>query len=647
MGPAIKENFRLRKDYGTIDKIIDIPNLIDIQMRSYQEFLQTGVPLDEREDVGLQGVFKSVFPIKDFNETSTLEFVSYHLEKPKYDIEECSARGMTYAAPLKVVIQLVIWDVDEDIGTRTIRDVKEKEVFFGEIPLMTEKGTFIVNGTERVIVSQLHRSPGAFFDHDKGKSHSSGKFLYSARVIPYRGSWLDFEFDAKDILHVRIDRKRKMPATALLRALGYSAEELLREYYDTETVYLENGQYYKSVDVEVLQGQTASADVVDDDGKVIVKQGKKFTRGRIRKLKRAELTRIPISFDEVLEKIAAEDVFDQTTGEILLECNEQLSEKIIEDLVSRNITEINVLFIDNVNSGPFLRDTLLADKISSPDEAILEIYQRLRPGDPPTEEQAQNLFDNLFFNPERYDLSKVGRLKLNYKFHRDLVEPLEEQERTYLSEIVDLLEEPIERHHDSTKIKARIERCQDHDSLTKALAVLEGIEDEVADQIEEIREGLDEVQDKLDPWRIQTLREEDILEAVRYLIELRNGRGHIDDIDHLGNRRVRTVGELLENQYRIGLVRMERGIKERMSMSQDIETLMPDDLINAKPVSAVIKEYFGSSQLSQFMDQTNPSERGHPQASALGAGAGRADPGSGRLRGARCPRDALRAHLPD
>ncbi|MEC9400692.1 MAG: DNA-directed RNA polymerase subunit beta, partial [Myxococcota bacterium] len=341
MGPVIKENFRFRKDYGTIEKIIDIPNLIDIQKRSYQEFLQTGVPVEEREDVGLQGVFKSVFPIKDFNETSTLEFVSYHLEKPKYDIDECSARGMTYAAPLKVLIQLVIWDVDEATGNRSIRDVKEKDVFFGEIPLMTEKGTFIVNGTERVIVSQLHRSPGAFFDHDKGKSHSSGKFLYSARVIPYRGSWLDFEFDAKDILHVRIDRKRKMPATVLLRALGYSTEELLPEYYSTETIYIEGNSYFKSIEVDVLQGQVASAEVLDDEGKVIIKKGKKFTRGAIRKLKTAELTRIPISFDEIIGKVAAEDVFDTDTGEIILECNEELTEKTVAELVERGINEIN------------------------------------------------------------------------------------------------------------------------------------------------------------------------------------------------------------------------------------------------------------------------------------------------------------------
>jgi|SRR5690554_2168622 len=583
MGKTIKENFRIRKDYGTIKKVAEIPNLIDVQRRSYIEFLQTDRAPEERGDFGLQGVFKSVFPIEDYHKTSTLEFLSYELGKPKYDIEECGARGMTYAAPVKVAIRLAIWDVDEDTGTRTMCDAKQNEVFFGEIPLMTESGTFIINGTERVIVSQLHRSPGAFFNHDSGKKHSSGKLLYSARVIPYRGSWLDLEFGSKDIMHVRIDRKRKMPATVLLRALGYSAEELLAYYYDTETIIFENGEYLKDINLDVLRGQVASVDVVDADGDVIVKSGKKFTRSAIRKLAKAEITRIPISFEELLGKIAAEDIYDASTGEVLVEVNEELTENSIKELEAREIGQIDVLFIDNVNAGSYLRDTLEADSISTPEEAILEIYQRLRPGDPPTTEQAQNLFDNLFFNPERYDLSKVGRLKLNYKFHRATVEPLEERER---------------------ELEQAYEEATSDDERFKIEA-----------ELEKAREALE-------PWRIQTLREEDILETVRYLIELRTGRGTIDDIDHLGNRRVRTVGELLENQYRIGLVRMERGIQERMTLSQEIETLMPDDLINAKPVSAVIKEYFGSSQLSQFMDQNNPlSEVAHKRRlSALGPG---------------------------
>src|SRR6266481_4300310 len=559
MATTIQNNFRIRKNFVKIQKIIDIPNLIDIQKHSYDKFLQFDKAPEQREDTGLQGVFKSVFPIKDFNETSSLEFVSYHLEKPKYDVDECHQRGMTFSAPIKVVVRLVVWDKDPDTGAQSIRDVKEQEVYFGEIPLMTENGTFIINGTERVVVSQLHRSPGAFFDHDKGKSHSSGKLLYNARIIPYRGSWIDFEFDHKDILYVRIDRRRKLPATVLLRALGAvpdtakknpldfkgTPEEILNYFYATETIYIgEKGKYEKSVELELLPGQRATRDIKHPKtGEVIVKKNRKFTRAAIKKLEQAKIRTLPLDVDELVTKISAHDVVDEATGEVLLEVNEEVTEDKVEALRERGITEFKVLFIDNLNVGPFLRDTLNADKISSPEEAIMEIYRRLRPGDPPTLETATNLFINLFFNPERYDLSKVGRLKLNYKFGVD--EPLEQA----------------------------------------------------------------------------VVTKKDILEVVRYLIDLKNGKGNIDDIDHLGNRRVRAVGELLENQYRIGLVRMERAIKERMSL-QEIETLMPHDLINAKPVTAVIKEFFGSSQLSQFMDQTNPlSEVTHKRRlSALGPG---------------------------
>ena len=522
MASVIQNNFRVRKSYAKLPKVIDIPNLIDIQKRSYDKFLQDGIVHDQREDVGLQGVFKSVFPIKDFSETSSLEFVSYNLEKPKYDVDECRARGMTYAAPVKVVIRLVVWDVNEETGMQSIRDVKEQEVYFGEIPLMTDSGTFIINGTERVVVSQLHRSPGVFFDHDRGKTHSSGKLLYSARIIPYRGSWLDFEFDHKDILYVRIDRRRKLHASVLLRALGYSTEELLNFYYHTERIYLEQGKKYsKSVNYELLLGQRATRDIRHPVSReILVRKNRKFTKAAIRKLEESKVDKLSVELEELVGKVSARDVIDESTGEVLLQCNEELGEQKIEELRDRGVSEFDVLFIDGLNVGPYLRNTLIADKLQGPDEAIMEIYRRLRPGDPPTIETAQNLFHNLFFNPERYDLSKVGRLKLNYKFKID--EPL------------------------------------DNPVLTKR----------------------------------------DILETVRYLIELRNGRGMIDDIDHLGNRRVRAVGELMENQYRIGLVRMERAIKERMSMSQEIETLMPHDLINAKPVSAVVKEYFGSSQLS-------------------------------------------------
>jgi DNA-directed RNA polymerase subunit beta len=443
----------------------------------------------------------------------------------------------------------MIYDTREG-GERIVRDIKEQEVYFGEIPLMTDTGTFIINGTERVVVSQLHRSPGVFFDHDKGKTHSSGKVLYSARIIPYRGSWLDFEFDPKDIMFVRIDRRRKMHATVLLRALGYSTQDLLNYFYNTEEVYLDKGgKYAKSVEFDLLAGQRATRDIKVGN-EVIVKKNTKFTKAAIKKLRDGKIDRLPIDLEELVGKVAAHDVVDKETGEVVLEVNEEVTEGKLDKLREAGIDQFKILFIDGLNVGSYLRDTLLAEKVKTTEDAIMEIYRRLRPGDPPTLETAKTLFHNLFFNPERYDLSKVGRLKLNYKFYRDLPE----------------------------------------------------------DQ----RPALD----------TQVLTAQDILETVRHLIELKNGRGSVDDIDHLGNRRVRAVGELMENQYRIGLVRMERAIKERMSMSQEIDTLMPHDLINAKPVSAVVKEYFGSSQLSQFMDQTNPlSEVTHKRRlSALGPG---------------------------
>ena len=549
MPSVVQSNFRIRKNLGRVRRIVDVPNLIDIQKSSYDKFLQMFIPPHEREEVGLQAVFRSVFPIKDFNGTSELVFVSYNLEPPKYDVEECRQRGMTYAAPIKVTNQLMIYDT-RDGGERIVRDIKEQEVYFGELPLMTDTGTFIINGTERVVVSQLHRSPGVFFDHDKGKTHSSGKLLYSARVIPYRGSWLDFEFDPKDIIYVRIDRRRKMHATVLLRALGYSTQDLLNYFYSTETVFLEKGgKYAKSIEYDLLAGQRATRDIKIKD-EVIVKKNTKFTRAAIRKMKEAKLERLAVEIEELVGKVAAHDIVDPETGEVIVEVNEELTESKLDRIRDAKLDCFRILFIDGLNVGSYLRDTLLADKVKTQEDSILEIYRRLRPGDPPTLDTAKTLFQNLFFNPERYDLSKVGRLKLNYKFYRDLPEGQ--------------------------------------------------------------RPNLD----------LTVLTPQDILETVRHLIELKNGRGSVDDIDHLGNRRVRAVGELMENQYRIGLVRMERAIKERMSMSQEIDTLMPHDLINAKPVSAVVKEYFGSSQLSQFMDQTNPlSEVTHKRRlSALGPG---------------------------
>jgi DNA-directed RNA polymerase subunit beta len=559
MAYSIANNHLLRKHFQEVKRIIDIPNLIDIQKNSYQRFLQAELPPSARQNIGLETVFRSVFPIKDFSETCSLEYVEYTLGTPKYDVDECHQRGMTFAAPMKVKVRLVSWDIDKESGVQSIRDIKEQEVYFGEIPLMTANGTFIINGTERVIVSQLHRSPGVFFDHDKGKTHASGKLLYNARVIPYRGSWLDFDFDHKDILYVRIDRRRKLPATVLLKALGYSAEELLNIYYDTEEITLGADGFRKKVNLKLLLGQRASVDVTAPDGEVIVKANRKFTKASIRKIEEKQLEFIHIPQEDVIGKIASADVFDPATGEVIVECNQEITATRLEELKKRGIEQVSVLFIDNLYVGPYLRDTLLQDRVGSTDEAIVEIYRRLRPGDPPTLKSANALFSGLFFNAERYDLSTVGRLKLNHKL--GLGSPLE----------------------------------------------------------------------------VTTLTREDILEVVRYLIDLRNGvnerevinaKGQvrklsvkIDDIDHLGNRRVRAVGELLENQYRVGLVRMERAIKERMSL-QEVDSLMPHDLINSKPVSAVVKEFFGSSQLSQFMDQTNPlSEITHKRRlSALGPG---------------------------
>ncbi|MDT8317676.1 MAG: DNA-directed RNA polymerase subunit beta [bacterium] len=528
---------RIRKNFSTVPSVIDLPNLIETQKQSYARFLQSGDSAI-REEVGLQGAFKSVFPIFDFNETASLEFVSYCLGQPAYDVVECIAKGMTYAVPLKVKVRLVVWDVTEE--ARSIRDVKEQEVYFGDIPLMTDKGTFIINGTERVIVSQLHRSPGVFFDSDKGKTHSSGKVLYSARVIPYRGSWLDLEFDPKDILHVRIDRKRKLPVTALLRALGYTTEELLNLFYKTEYFFIKGGLLQRKVDVDLLKSQRASSDIVDEKtGEIVVKKGRKFTKGALKKLVDAGIEFISVEYEEIDGRVASTDVVNEKTGEVILDSNSEITEAKYEEIRDCGVKEFGLLHME----GSYLRDTLMIDNLSSPDDALIEIFRRIRPGEPPTKEAAKTLFYNLFFNPERYDMSEVGRLKFNHKYGTDI------------------------------------------------------------------------------PLEVRTLTKEDIIDTVRYLIGLRDGEGVVDDIDHLGNRRVRAVGELIENQYRIGLVRMERIIKERMSI-QGPEALMPHDFVNAKPVTAVIKEFFGSSQLSQFMDQTNPlSEITHKRrVSALGPG---------------------------
>ena len=545
MKPVLTSNTRIRKSFAQIESVVDIPNLIDIQKKSYADFLQADLLAEERRAIGLQEVFQSVFPIKDFNETASLEFVKYTIDEPKYSVEECMQKGMTYSAPLRVVVRLVVWDTDEEAAVQSIRDVKEQEVYFGEIPLMTENGTFVVNGTERVVVSQLHRSPGAFFDKDKTKSTARGKVIYSARIIPYRGSWLDFEYDHKNLFYVRIDRKRKIPVTILLKALGYGEEDILNFFYQAEEIYpMPGGKYRKNVVHSLLAGQLVHEDIKDEKSKeVLIKKGRKFTKFALKKIANTDIKSIVTTPEEVVNRVIARPVLNPKTGEVIVKANEMLTDEKLSDIVVAGVEKFEVLYIDNVNVGSDVRDTMLADKVANQKEAILEIYAKLRPGEPPTEEMATAFFENLFFNSERYDLSAVGRLKLNHKFGFNV---------------------PLEK---------------------------------------------------------RTLTQEDIISVVKYLVELKYGRGAVDDIDHLGNRRIRAVGELVETQYRIGLVRMERAIKERMSL-QEVDALMPHELINSKPVTAVINEFFGSSQLSQFMDQINPlSEITHKRRlSALGPG---------------------------
>ncbi|ANK83150.1 MAG: DNA-directed RNA polymerase subunit beta [Rhizobiales bacterium NRL2] len=535
---------RVRHNFGRIAEVVPMPNLIEVQRASYETFLMADTPAEERGDNGLEGVFRSVFPISDFSETSSLEFVRYEFEEPKYDVDECIQRGLTYAAPLKVTLRLIVFEVDEDTGAKSVLDIKEQDVYMGDMPLMTDKGTFIINGTERVIVSQMHRSPGVFFDHDRGKTHSSGKLLHAARVIPYRGSWLDFEFDHKDIVHVRIDRRRKLPATTLLYALGMSSDEILEHFYDTVTVAHDKKGWRAPFDPDRYRGQRLLADITDaDSGEVVAKAGDKLAPRAGKKLVEGGMSHMLIPAEDLIGRFVAHDLIDEKTGEVFAEGGDAIDEKLLETLVDAGMTELPLLDIDNITVGAHIRNTLAVDKNTSRDTALVDIYRVMRPGEPPTEETAEALFQGLFFDSERYDLSAVGRVKLN----------------------------------------ARLEL---------------------------------EAEDT-----VRVLRKEDILAVVTYLVGLKDGKGEIDDIDHLGNRRVRSVGELMENQYRIGLLRMERAIRERMS-SVEIDTVMPQDLINAKPAAAAVREFFGSSQLSQFMDQTNPlSEVTHKRRlSALGPG---------------------------
>jgi len=544
MGEIFSGRKRIRKHYGKIREVAEMPNLIEVQKSSYDLFLRSGDSDTPQDGEGLKGVFQSVFPIRDFNETAVLEFVRYDLEPPKYDVEECQQRDMTYAAPLKVTLRLIVFDIDENTGARSVKDIKEQDVYMGDMPLMTPNGTFVVNGTERVIVSQMHRSPGVFFDHDKGKTHSSGKLLFTSRVIPYRGSWLDFEFDAKDVVHARIDRRRKLPVTTLLYSLGMTKEEICDHFY-SRVVYVRHGEGWTvRLNVERLKGMSPAYDIVDaKTGEVVAAAGTKLKPRDLKKLAERKIEQVLVPIEAIEGRFAACDMINEETGEIYVEAGDELDTDRMQALVEAGFEAIETLDIDNITIGGYIRKTLALDKNAGRETALLDIYRVMRPGEPPTLEAAETMFQSLFFDSERYDLSAVGRVKMNLRLELDA------------------------------------------------------------------------------PDTQRTLRKEDILAVVKALVELRDGRGDIDDIDHLGNRRVRSVGELMENQYRVGLLRMERAIRERMS-SVEIDTVMPQDLINAKPAAAAVREFFGSSQLSQFMDQTNPlSEVTHKRRlSALGPG---------------------------
>jgi len=537
---------RLRKYFGKMVEVAEMPNLIEVQMASYKQFLQVEKPASGvRADEGLQAVFSSVFPIQDFSETSRLEYVDYYFEEAKYDVEECQQRSMTFAAPLKVTLRLIVFEVEPETEAKSVKDIKEQDVYMGDVPLMTENGTFIVNGTERVIVSQMHRSPGVFFDHDKGKTHSSGKLLFAARVIPYRGSWLDFEFDAKDIIHVRIDRRRKLPVTTLLYALGMDQEQILDFFYGKIAFKRQkDGSWTTPVDPAWMRNAKANSEWKNPKtGEVLLEAAGKVGARMLKKWQDEGVKNVSLAADELVGRYSALDMVNPETGEIFVEAGDELTTATLDQLAEAGFDEIEVINVDGINIGAYIRNTLAVDKNHSREQALIDIYRVMRPGEPPTLDTAETLFNQLFFDSERYDLSAVGRVKMNMRLTLDA------------------------------------------------------------------------------PDTYRTLRKEDILAIVKALAELRDGRGEIDDIDNLGNRRVRSVGELMENQFRIGLLRMERAIKERMS-AVDIDTVMPHDLINAKPVAAAVREFFGSSQLSQFMDQTNPlSEVTHKRRmSALGPG---------------------------
>jgi DNA-directed RNA polymerase subunit beta len=563
MAYSFTEKKRIRKNFGKLPNTMDLPYLLAIQLDSYKKFTQKGVSVEDRLNTGLHAALNSIFPIVGYSGHAALEYVDYVMGKPAFDEEECKLRGVTYSVPLRVRVRLVIYD--KESTNKAIKDIREQEVYLGEIPLMTENGTFIINGTERVIVSQLHRSPGVIFDHDKGKTHSSGKLLYTARVIPYRGSWLDFEFDPKDVLYVRIDRRRKLPATILLRALGYNSEEILGKFFDTSIFHFKKDVFSLELDPGRLRGEIAVFDIKDKKGAVVVEKGRRITARHIRELEKGKVSTLEVPQEYLVGRSLAQDAADPKTGELLLECNTEITDENLALMLEAGITDIETLYTNDLDCGPFISDTLRADPARTQMEALVEIYRMMRPGEPPTKESAENLFFNLFFNIERYDLSAVGRMKFNRRLDRDA-----EQGAGILYD---------ERYF----------------SLLKT----------------------DEAQDLQEQFGDAT----DVIDVMSKLISIRNGKGSVDDIDHLGNRRIRSVGEMAENQFRVGLVRVERAVKERLGVAES-EGLMPQDLVNAKPVAAAMKEFFGSSQLSQFMDQNNPlSEVTHKRrVSALGPG---------------------------
>jgi DNA-directed RNA polymerase subunit beta len=541
MAYSFTEKKRIRKDFGKLPGVMELPYLLSIQVDSYDKFLQLDREPRDRDEIGLHAAFRSVFPIVSYSGSAALEYVEYRLGEPAFDVKECVLRGITYAAPLRVKVRLIIYD--KESSNKAVKDVKEQEVYMGEIPLMTENGTFVINGTERVVVSQLHRSPGVFFDHDRGKTHSSGKLLYSARVIPYRGSWLDFEFDPKDCVFVRIDRRRKLPATIILRALEYTSEEILDMFFEKNVFHVKKDGFSVDLRADRMRGDVASFDIKDKDGNVMVEVGRRITARHVRLLEESGLKRLDVPREYLLERVTSRDLVDEESGEIILPCNSIITEEVLDQLLEAGVKEIETIYTNDLDQGPYISDTLRIDSTTNKLEALVEIYRMMRPGEPPTKEAAENLFTNLFFSSERYDLSAVGRMKFNRRLGRECIEG-------------------------------------------------EGI-----------------------------LDREDIIDVLKTLIDIRNGNGSVDDIDHLGNRRVRSVGEMSENAFRVGVIRVERAVKERLSLAES-EGLMPQDMINAKPVAAAIKEFFGSSQLSQFMDQNNPlSEVTHKRrVSALGPG---------------------------